>query len=132
MTDQTTVWVRVCGLNEIPISKAKGFTINGQMLAIARCADDPFIVQGTCSHMFFPLGGSKIENCSLVCGLHRSKFDLSDGSVQEWSVFPPVIGAALAAIRQSKALRTYQTKVENGDVFVQWPALDPDTVKVKF
>jgi nitrite reductase/ring-hydroxylating ferredoxin subunit len=129
---QTTLWVRVCALNEIPLNKAKGFTVNGQMLAIARCAEEAVITQGICSHMFFPLGGSKVEDCTLTCGLHRSKFDLHDGSVQEWSVFPPIVGAALAAIKKSKALRVYPSKIENGEVFIQWPGNDPATIKVKF
>jgi nitrite reductase/ring-hydroxylating ferredoxin subunit len=132
MTDQTMLWVRVCGLDDLPESKAKGFTINGQMLAIARCEGEAFVVQGTCSHMFFPLGGSKIEDCTLVCGLHRSKFDVRDGSVQDWSTFPPVIGAALAAIKESKGLRTYATKIEDGSVYVQWMGTDLDTIRVKF
>lgn len=131
-TPTTTVWVRVCALNEIPTDKAKGITVNGQVLVITRCGNEPRILQGTCSHMWYPLANSKVEDCTLTCSLHRSRFDTKDGSVQAWVTFPPVIGAALAAIRQSKALRNYPTKVENGDVYLQWASANVESVRVRF
>jgi 3-phenylpropionate/trans-cinnamate dioxygenase ferredoxin subunit len=128
---QNQVWVRVCALTEIDPGRAKGFSINGQPLVAALCAEGVSILQGTCSHMWFPLSGSPVDGCALTCQLHHSKFDVRDGSVQEWATFPPVIGAALAAIRQSKMLRRYPAKIEDGALYIQWPAEDPSSVRVK-
>ena len=131
MSDVNKTWVRVCPLNHIPENKALDLNISGQRLVIARCGESASIMQGFCTHMLFPLAGSKVEDCVLTCGLHRSRFQVGDGSVEAWSVYPPLAGKTLAAIRESKALRTWETKVMDGDVYVLWAASDPSTVRVK-
>src|SRR5215208_6129176 len=107
MSDIVKSWVRICAVDQLPSDKTADVNINGQRLVMARCGDGVSIMQGFCTHMLFPLSGSKVENCTLMCGLHRSKFDIQDGSVVEWSTFPPMVGKALAAIREKKALRTF-------------------------
>jgi nitrite reductase/ring-hydroxylating ferredoxin subunit len=131
MSDINRVWVRVCPLNRIPANKAIDLNINGQRLILARCGDEARVFQGFCSHMLFPLGGSRIDDCVLTCNLHRSRFDIRDGSVVEWSTFPPLVGKALATIRERKALRRYETRVTDGDVFVLWPTDQPESVRVR-
>ncbi len=131
MSELNRAWVRVCALDRVPTDKAIDLNINGQRLIIARCGDEVRIFQGFCSHMLFPLSGSRIENCVMTCNLHRSRFDVRDGSVVEWSTFPPLIGQALAAIRERKALRRYETRVTDGDVYVLWPTTKPETVRVR-
>lgn len=131
MSDQPQSWVRVCSVKEIPEGKAADLNISGQRLVIARCGETISIMQGSCSHMFFPLAGSKVENCVLTCALHRSTFDIRDGAVQEWSTFPPLVGKALALVREKKGLRTYQTRLQDGEVYVLWATTDPDSIKVK-
>lgn len=132
MTDTTQVWVRVCALNELPTDKATGLTINGQRLVLTRCGDEAQALQGYCSHMLFPLAGGKVQDCVLTCGLHHSTFNVSDGSVMAWSTYPPLMGAALAAVRQRKNLQTYQTRVTDGDVYILWSGGDNTEVRVKF
>ena len=131
MSDMNKAWVRVCALDHVPADKAIDLNINGQRLIIARCGDEARVFQGFCSHMSFPLGGSRIDQCILTCNLHRSRFDVRDGSVVAWSTFPPLVGKALAAIRERKALRMYETRVTNGDVYVLWPTSNAETVRVR-
>jgi nitrite reductase/ring-hydroxylating ferredoxin subunit len=131
MSDVVKSWVRMCSFDELKDGQAANININGQRLVVARCGDIVSVLQGFCSHMLFPLSGSRIDNCILMCNLHHSKFDIRDGSVVDWSTFPPLIGSALAAIREKKALRTYETSIDNGDVYILWPTEDPSTVRVK-
>jgi nitrite reductase/ring-hydroxylating ferredoxin subunit len=130
MSEINKSWIRVCALDTLPADKASDLNINGQRLIITRCGDDVTIFQGFCSHMFFPLAGSNVENCVLTCSLHHSKFDARDGSVVEWSTFPPLVGKALAAIRARKSLRTFETRVNDGSVYVLWTTDNPDEVHV--
>ncbi|MEP7286860.1 MAG: Rieske 2Fe-2S domain-containing protein [Chloroflexota bacterium] len=131
MTDVAKSWVRLCTLDELPEQKAVELNINGQRLVIARCGESVSVLQGYCSHMLFPLAGSRVDDCVLVCSLHESSFNVRDGSVAEWSSFPAFTGKALAAIRDRKALRTYETRTTNGDVYVLWSANDPESVNVR-
>ena len=131
MTDVSRSWVRLCTLDQLPEEKTVDLNINGQRLVIARCGESVSVMQGYCSHMLFPLAGSRVDNCVLVCSLHESTFDIRDGSVVEWSSFPAFTGTALAAIREHKALRTYETRTSEGDVYILWPANDPESVNVR-
>ncbi len=131
MSEINKAWVRLCALDHVPTDKTIDLNINGQRLILTRCGDEAHVFQGFCSHMLFPLGGSRIEGCVMTCNLHRSRFDVRDGSVVEWSTYPPLVGKALAAIRERKALRQYETRVTNGDVFVLWPTTSPETVRVR-
>ncbi len=133
MTDSGNgkAWIRVCSLERIPTDKTIDLNINGQKLILARRGEAASVLQGFCSHMLFPLAGSKIDDCRLTCALHHSSFDIRDGSVVEWSSYPPLVGRALAAIRERKALRTFETRVTDGDLYVLWPTVDPATVRVK-
>lgn len=97
-----------------------------------RCADSASVLQGFCSHMLYPLANSKVENCILTCSLHSSSFRVEDGSVNQWSTYPPLSGKTLALINQQKSLRKFETKVTDGEVYILWPTDDPDSVRVKF
>jgi nitrite reductase/ring-hydroxylating ferredoxin subunit len=131
MSEVTRSWVRVCAFDKLPTNKALDLNINGQRLTIARCGDSAAILQGFCTHMLFPLAGSKVEDCVITCGLHHSRFDIRDGSVIDWATYPNMAGKALAAVREQKALRIFETKVTDGEVFILWPTTDPATVRVK-
>ena len=131
MINTAKSWVRVCALNDIPADKAQDVTINGQRLIVTRCGDEPRIYQGFCSHMLYPLGNSGIDNCVLTCSLHRSQFDVRDGSVVTWSTYPPTVGKTLSALRERKALKSYETRVTDGDVYIAWLTDRPENVRVR-
>jgi nitrite reductase/ring-hydroxylating ferredoxin subunit len=62
--------------------------------------------------------GEATEDGRIVCPRHHSAFDLETGAVQEWVPWPPVVGRALGAISQEKALPIYSTKIDNEDIWV--------------
>ena len=129
-SDSAAVWVRVCALSKIPLNRAIGFTVNGQRMIVVRCDNQARVMQGYCSHMLYPLADSRIDNCQMTCALHRSKFDARDGAVIEWGAFPAVTGEALNVIRSERRLRTYETRIDGDDVFLQWPAEKPEDVRI--
>ncbi len=131
MTDSVKTWVRICPLDQIPTGKTIALNINGQQLILARCGETASVLQGFCTHMLFPLSGSKVQDCILTCSLHHSRFDVRDGSVVDWSTYPPLIGPALASVRERKSLRTFETRVTDGAVYVLWPTEDSANVRIK-
>jgi len=130
VSDINKAWVRVCPLDHVPTGKALNLNINGQRLIIARCGDSVSIMQGFCTHMLYPLAGARIQDCVLICGLHHSKFDIRDGSVVDWSTLPGISGTTMEAVRDQKTLRTFETRVEDGALFILWPTNDPDKVRI--
>ncbi len=125
------VWVRICALDDVPADKALGMAVNGQRLILARCGDEVHIFQGFCTHMLFPLAGSPVDECVMTCNLHHSRFDVRDGSVVEWAPYPPLHESSLSEVRQRKALRPYETRVVDGEVFISWPTDQPENVHVR-
>ena len=131
MTDNNKSWVRICPLTHLPAGRAIDLNINGQRLIIARCGDSASIMQGFCSHMLYPLAGARIQDCVLTCGLHHSKFSVSDGSVVEWTTVSAVANKTRESVIEGKALRIFETRVEDGFVYILWPTTDPSSVRVK-
>ena len=131
MDEIKQVWVRICTLDDVPANKTLGITVNGQRLILARCGDETRVYQGFCTHMLYPLAGSQVGECILTCDLHHSRFDVRDGSVVEWATYPPLLDSSLDDVRQRKALRSYETRVVEGVVYIAWPTDQPDKVRIR-
>lgn len=126
MPDLGKVWVRMCALQDLPTGKASNVFVNGQRFVIARDGDVVRVLQGYCSHMLYPLKDAAVTDCVLTCALHGSQFDIRDGSVLNWPM------PMLPDTRERKRLRLHETRVEDGMVYLAWPAPSPEKVKIRF
>ncbi len=73
-----------CAVSDIPEDEALGVTIGSYDVAVARCASsgggqEVFAVQDVCSHANVPLSEGEVEDCTVECWLHGSRFDLRTG-----------------------------------------------------
>ncbi|MCC7209582.1 MAG: Rieske 2Fe-2S domain-containing protein [Anaerolineae bacterium] len=126
MSDLGKVWVPMCALQDLPTGKASNVFVNGQRFVIARDGDVVTVLQGYCSHMLYPLKDAVVAECMLTCNLHGSQFDIRDGSVLKWPM------PMLPDTHERKRLRTHETRVEDGVVYLAWPARSADKVKIRF
>ena len=81
---------------------------DGQIYAVARA----------CPHMRLPLKGGKVDDHTITCPWHHSAFDLKTGDVKEWSPWPPAVGRMLGTLSREKALPIFQTKIEDGQIWI--------------
>ena len=72
-------FVRACSLDEIRDGEALGVTVDGQDVAVAREGDEVFAVEDLCSHAAVALSEGEVEDCTVECWLHGSRFDLRTG-----------------------------------------------------
>ena len=72
-------FARACSLDEIRDGEALGVTVDGQDLAVAREGDEVFAVEDLCSHAAVALSEGEVEDCTVECWLHGSRFDLRTG-----------------------------------------------------
>ncbi len=86
--------------------------IAGASILVANVDGRIHALQGTCSHEDYPLDDGELEDQTVTCGLHYSRFDLRDGSV----IDPPA----------ESPLVTHQVTIRDGRVFVR---LSPAMVK---
>ncbi len=70
---------RVCALIDVPTDEALGVTIGEYDVAVARHNDEVYALQDLCSHAAVSLSEGEVEDCSVECWLHGSRFDLRTG-----------------------------------------------------
>jgi len=70
---------RACALADVPTDEALGVTVGAYDVAVARNGDELFALQNECSHAAIPLSEGEVEDCTVECWLHGSRFDLRTG-----------------------------------------------------
>ena len=70
---------RACAVADVPTDEALGVTIGAYDVAVARHGDEFFAIQDLCSHAAVALSEGEVEDCTVECWLHGSRFDLRTG-----------------------------------------------------
>ena len=68
-----------CATTDVPEDEALGVTIGRHDVAIARHGEEFFAVQDLCSHAAVALSEGEVDDCTVECWLHGSRFDLRTG-----------------------------------------------------
>ncbi len=95
---------RACALADVPDDEALGVTVDGQDVALARHGEEIFAVEDICSHAAVALSEGEVEDCTVECWLHGSRFDLRTGKPTGLPATEPVA--------------TFPVDVRDGDVYV--------------
>jgi 3-phenylpropionate/trans-cinnamate dioxygenase ferredoxin subunit len=70
---------RACELAAVPTDEAIAVTLGGVDIAVARSGDEVFALQDLCSHAAVPLSEGEVDDCTVECWLHGSRFDMRSG-----------------------------------------------------
>ena len=70
---------RVCALTDVPDGTALHVDIDDTPVAIVRTGQDVYAIHDVCSHADVPLSEGDVEDCTIECWLHGSRFDLRTG-----------------------------------------------------
>ena len=95
---------RACSLAEVPLDEALGVTIGRYDVAVARHEDEIFAVQDLCSHAAVPLSEGEVDDCTVECWLHGSRFDLRTGKP--------------TGLPATEPIATFPVDLRDGDVYV--------------
>jgi 3-phenylpropionate/trans-cinnamate dioxygenase ferredoxin subunit len=95
---------RACALADVPADEALAVTIGAYDVAVARDGDEVFAIQDLCSHAAVALSEGEVEDCTVECWLHGSRFDLRTGKPTGLPATEPV--------------STFPVEVRDGDVYV--------------
>jgi 3-phenylpropionate/trans-cinnamate dioxygenase ferredoxin subunit len=96
---------RVCALDDIPEEGALRVELGGKPLCIARSQGEVFALSDICSHADVSLSEGDVEDGTVECWLHGSRFDLRTG--------------APTGLPATKPVATYPVTVEGDDVLVK-------------
>ncbi len=70
---------RACAFADVPEDEALGVTLGRYEVAVARHGDEVFAVENICSHAAVALSEGEVDDCTIECWLHGSRFDLRTG-----------------------------------------------------
>ena len=81
---------RACAATDVPTDEALAVTVGDVDVAIARHEDEFFAIYDLCSHAHVPLSEGEVEDCTVECWLHGSRFDLRTGKPTSFPATEPV------------------------------------------
>jgi 3-phenylpropionate/trans-cinnamate dioxygenase ferredoxin subunit len=82
---------RACSLDDLPEVGAIQVIIAGEMIAVVRDeAGDVHAISDMCTHATVPLSEGEVEDCTIECWLHGSRFDLRTGEPTGLPAITPV------------------------------------------
>ncbi|HEY5224602.1 MAG TPA: bifunctional 3-phenylpropionate/cinnamic acid dioxygenase ferredoxin subunit [Microbacteriaceae bacterium] len=97
--------MRICSLEDIPLGEAMRIDMVTPPIAIFHTEDDEFFaLDDTCTHQNASLADGWVEDGSVECPLHASRFDLRTGEVDA----PPA----------KRPVRAHEVSIVDGDIYV--------------
>ena len=72
-------YTHACALSELEDSTPYKANVDGLDVAVVRHGDEVFAIEDECSHAAVALSEGDVEDCTLECFLHGSRFDLRTG-----------------------------------------------------
>jgi 3-phenylpropionate/trans-cinnamate dioxygenase ferredoxin subunit len=97
--------VRAAALSDIPEEGAIRVVVDGTPICLARSEGEVFAINDVCSHADVSLAEGDVEDGTVECWLHGSRFDLRTGKPTSLPAVKPVA--------------TYPVTVEGDDVIIK-------------
>ena len=97
--------VRVAALSDLGEESAVRVEVGGRPLCLARSRGEVYAVSDLCSHADVSLSEGDVEDGTVECWLHGSRFDLRTGQP--------------TGLPANRPIPTYPGTIEGDDVFVQ-------------
>ena len=104
-------FTRACALADVEEGTAIRVTIGTLPVAIVRTGDDVFAIHDVCSHANVALSEGEIDDQTIECWLHGSRFDLVTGRP--------------TGLPATKPVPVYPVKIDGDDVLIDVGAAVP-------
>ncbi len=97
-------YLRACAEAELVVDRPLSVDVRGTLVAIVPTDTGVFAIRDECSHARIQLSEGEVEDCTIECFAHGSRFDLRTGRPLDLPATAPV--------------PVYPVKIEGGDVLV--------------
>jgi 3-phenylpropionate/trans-cinnamate dioxygenase ferredoxin subunit len=111
-------FIKLVSTDGIDLGTLRQVDLDGHEFMVARIADDYLVSDARCPHLHGHLAKGVLEGTVVTCPLHHSQFDLTDGHVVRWTDWKGAVLSASELVRHPRPLRVYESKVEEGHVWV--------------
>ncbi len=97
-------YTRVCAFDDLGDDTAIHVDVDGVPVCIAKSCGEVFAIYDVCSHQDVPLSEGEVEDCTVECWLHGSRFDLRSGKP--------------TGLPATRPVPVYPVKIDGDDVLV--------------
>jgi nitrite reductase/ring-hydroxylating ferredoxin subunit len=101
----TEEFERVASISEVPPDKMKVVQYKGQPVCLANSKGKYYAIRNACTHMGGPLAQGKLEDQTVECPWHGSRFDLMTGAVKRGPAQIPE--------------KVFEVRVENSSILIR-------------
>jgi 3-phenylpropionate/trans-cinnamate dioxygenase ferredoxin subunit len=98
-------FTRACAVADLPDGKPLAVEVDDTEIALVRHGDEVFAIRDECSHAEIALSEGDVEDCTIECWLHGSRFDLRTG--------------AALGLPATEPVAVYPVHLDGGDVLVE-------------
>jgi nitrite reductase/ring-hydroxylating ferredoxin subunit len=98
--------IKIATTSDVSTGSVLKANANGQAVLVAKVGDGYCAVANKCPHLGLPMAKGKVEQGTITCPFHGSKFELCTGKAVEWVdsfVGIPLPGAAKKMMAMGKA-----------------------------
>ena len=99
-----TTFLRACAVADLPEGQPKRFVVSGVPVAVVRTEGEVFAIHDVCSHANVALSEGEVDDQTIECWLHGSRFDL--------------VTWAPTGLPATKPVPVYPMKIDGDDVLV--------------
>ena len=96
---------RLCALADLGSEVPLRVELDDIEVAVVKVGEEIFAIEDVCSHADIPLSEGEVEDCTIECALHGSRFDLRTGK----PTGPPA----------TRPVPVYPTSLADGDVYAE-------------
>ena len=82
--------MRVCAVSDVAPSSHARFDVDGVPVCVVHLDDGWYAINDICSHANVSLSEGEVEDCTIECWLHGSRFDLRTGRPLNLPAYAPV------------------------------------------
>jgi 3-phenylpropionate/trans-cinnamate dioxygenase ferredoxin subunit len=99
-----SAWERVCARSELVEGEPRRVVIGRTPVSVVLTEGQLFAVNDICSHANVSLSEGEVDDCTIECWLHGSRFDLRTGKP--------------TGLPATKPIAVYSIKIDGDDVLV--------------
>jgi len=85
-----TTWSFACNSAELTDGKPLSVEVDGQLVALVASEGELFAIRDECSHARIMLSHGEVDDCTIECFAHGSRFDLRTGFPLDLPATQPV------------------------------------------
>ncbi len=92
--------------------------VDEKEVLIARVGESYYAADNRCPHMGGNLSKGKLEGTIVTCPRHQSQFDLKDGHIVRWTIWPSALVAVDQVRSRKRPLHVFPVIIDGDKIIV--------------